>query len=168
MRLPEYDYGQPGGYFITFCTKGKAKLLGEVVGGGVLDAPSVRLSDYGLAMERCIRNVAEQYKTISIPCFVIMPNHVHMIVEIETYEIGSSGTPTPTNQTIPALVSTIKRLTNRMAGESLWQRGYYDHVIRNHDDYLQTWHYIESNPAKWSEDIYYDGKSSMPINLKES
>lgn len=157
LRLPGYDYGQPGGYFITFCTKGKSKILGKVVGGGVLDAPTVRLTKSGLAAETCIQNIIRLYKHVSIPCYVIMPNHIHLLVVLEN---GSSGTPTPTNQTIPALVSAIKRLTNRSAGKPLWQRGYYDHIVRNHDDYLQICSYIESNPAKWTEDKYYTAQES--------
>lgn len=132
-------------------------MLGEVVGGGVLDAPTVRLTKYGLAVENCIQDLTGHYEHISIPCYVIMPNHVHLMVLLEN---GASGTPTPTNQTIPALISTIKRLTNRAAGETLWQRGYYDHIIRNYDDYLQIWNYIESNPAKWPEDKYYTAQES--------
>ncbi len=148
IRLSGYDYSQPGGYFVTFCTKGKAKVLGEVVGGGVLDAPFVRLSDAGAEVERCIRGIAAQYHHIAVPCYVIMPKHVHLMVVVETDGSGSSGTPTPTNQTIPALVSFIKRMTNRAVGWSLWQRGYYDHIIRNEEDYLQICSYIATNPAR--------------------
>ena len=159
IRLPGYDYSQPGGYFITFCTEGRAETLGEVVGGGVLDAPVVKLSEFGVAVKRCIQEVKARYEQLSVPCYVIMPNHVHLMVLVG---LGSSGTPTPTNQTIPALVSSIKRLTNRVAGKSLWQRGYYDHIVRNEDDYLQICSYIESNPARWAEDEYYCGNCSMP------
>ena len=133
--------------------------MGKVVGGGVLDAPVVRLSEKGMAVERCILEINARYEKTAVPCYVIMPNHVRLMVLVDA---GSSGTPTPTNQTVPALVSTIKRLSNRAAGQSLWQRGYYDHIIRNEDDYLQICSYIESNPARWTEDEYYCGNSSMP------
>lgn len=160
MRLHGYDYGQPGGYFITFCTQGRAKILGRVVGGGVLDAPYVQLSEYGAAVDRCIRDAAAQYGCLSIPSYVIMPNHVHMMVVVEACGAGSSGTPTPTNQTIPALISTIKRLSSYVSGSPLWQRGYYDHIVRGHDDYLEICAYIDTNPARWAEDEYYTAQES--------
>ena len=137
---------------MTICTKERAQILGTVVGGGVLDAPCVQLSEFGVIVERRIQAVSEQYDRITIPHYVIMPNHLHMMIVVEE---GSSRTPTPTNQTIPALVSTIKRMTNRDAGVVLWQRGYHDHIIRDENDFLRHWNYIDINPAKWSEDEYY-------------
>lgn len=83
-----------------------------------------------------------------------MPNHVHFIITVAAHG-GSSRTPTPTNAKLPAFVSTWKRFTNKKAGVSLWQRSYYDHVIRNDADCLRAWQYIDDNPAKWAEDEYY-------------
>ena len=72
---------------------------------------------------------------------------------------GASRTPPPTevraNQTIPAFVSTLKRMTNRTAGVQLWQRGYYDHIIRDQLNYDTIWQYIDENPAKWPHDQFY-------------
>ena len=94
------------------------------------------------------------YGDISIDKYVVMPNHVHFIITVAAHG-GSSRTPTPTNAKLPALVSTWKRFTNKKAGVSLWQRSYYDHVIRNDADCLRAWQYIDDNPAKWAEDEYY-------------
>ena len=94
------------------------------------------------------------YEDVSVVEYVVMPNHVHFILRI--YENGgSSRTPTPTNARIPAFLSTWKRLTNRKAHFPIWQRSYYDHVIRNEDDYLRIRQYISDNPAHWAEDEYY-------------
>ena len=72
---------------------------------------------------------------------------------------GGARPPPPTevraNQTIPAFVSTLKRMTNRTAGVQLWQRGYYDHIIRDQLDYDTIWQYIDENPAKWPHDQFY-------------
>ena len=68
---------------------------------------------------------------------------------------GSSRAPTPTNSVIARYVSGLKRLVNREIGYNIWQRGYYDHIIRNEDDYRNTWLYISNNPACWAEDQYY-------------
>lgn len=85
-----------------------------------------------------------------------MPNHIHFVVDIVEGNVsGSSGTPTPTNQKIPFLISTLKRLTNREAKINLWQRNYYEHVIRNEKEYYGILEYIEYNPYNWKKDKYY-------------
>lgn len=63
--------------------------------------------------------------------------------------------PRPTDAVIPKLISSLKRYTNRKAGASLWQGSYYDHIIRDENDYLRVWAYIDQNPARWAEDEYY-------------
>ena len=154
MRLPEYDYGANGAYFVTVCTEGKRCILGHVVGGGVLDAPYTRLSEYGIAAEKTLLEMSAFYKDVAIEKYVIMPNHVRFIISINACG-GPSRTPAPTNARLPAFVSTWKRFTNKQAGFSLWQRNYYDHVIRTEADYLRIWQYIDENPAHWAEDEYY-------------
>lgn len=94
------------------------------------------------------------YDDITIDHYVIMPNHVHFILSI-CGEHGPSRAPAPTNARLPAFLSAWKRLTNRKAGFSLWQRGYYDHIIRNEPDYLRIRQYMEENPVRWTEDEYY-------------
>ena len=99
-------------------------------------------------------SIAKTYNDVSIDKYIIMPNHIHMIVILSPKD-GPSRTPAPTNMRLPFLISTLKRFTNRAAGISLWQRSFYDHVIRNEADYLRIWRYIDTNPAKWAEDEYY-------------
>lgn len=91
------------------------------------------------------------YPFLSVDHYVIMPDHVHLLISVR--ESGASGTPPPTraNETIPRFVSTLKRFTDKSCGEKLWQRSYYDHVIRNDEDYRETWQYLENNPARWAE-----------------
>lgn len=153
-RLPHYDYSAAGAYFITVCTQNRQHTLGHVVGGGVLDAPYVRLSEYGTIAQQTLLEMASFYEDISVDEYVVMPNHVHFILMIHENG-GSSRTPTPTNARIPAFLSTWKRLTNRKANFPIWQRSYYDHVIRNEADYLRIRQYISDNPAHWAEDEYY-------------
>ena len=157
LRLPNYDYSRAGLYFLTLCTNKKAPLFGEVcVGGGALDAPNVELSSCGAVVERWLADCKGNYKNLAILKYVIMPNHVHLIVELRG---GPSGAPAPTqsraNERIPAFVSGMKRMTDRRCGTALWQRGYYDHVIRNDAEFLRVWTYIDTNPAKWAEDEYF-------------
>ena len=170
-RLPHYNYSANGSYFITVCTKEKQSILGHAVGGGVLDAPFVRLSEYGVMVQKTLLEVSAFYGDITLDSHVIMPNHVHFIVSIATEGgpsrtpapthgslpgHGSSRTPTPMNARLPAFLSAWKRLTNKRAGIPLWQRGYYDHIIRCEADYLRIWQYMEENPARWTEDEYYE------------
>ncbi len=86
-----------------------------------------------------------------------MPNHLHILIRIDTGLEGSSGTPTPTNSKIAAYVSTLKRMTNKQIGSNIWQRSYYDHIIRNEEDYINHLQYIDENPRKWliGKDEYY-------------
>ncbi len=115
MRLPEYDYGANGAYFVTVCTEGKRCILGHVVGGGVLDAPYTRLSEYGIAAEKTLLEMSAFYKDVAIEKYVIMPNHVHFIISINACG-GPSRTPAPANARLPAFISTWKRFTNKKAG----------------------------------------------------
>ena len=128
--------------------------MGTAVGGGVLDAPLIQLSKYGQIAEQVLLEMNAFYGDISIDNYVVMPNHIHFILVLRG-ENGPSRTPAPTNARLPAFLSTWKRLTNKAANASLWQRSYYDHIIRNEADYLRVWQYIDQNPARWAEDEYY-------------
>ena len=82
--------------------------------------------------------------------FVIIPDHIHILLAVdETARKGTSRAPSPTNAIIPHFVSTFKRFCHRDVGASIFQRSYYDHVIRNQKDYDEIWQYIENNPLKW-------------------
>ena len=153
-RLTGYDYSANGSYYITVCTKDKQHILGHSVGGGVLDAPYVRLSKYGAMVRDALLEMDTFYDDITINHYVVMPNHIHFILSI-CGEGGPSRTPAPTNARLPAFLSAWKRLTNKKAGFPIWQRGYYDHVIRNEADYLRIWQYMDENPVRWTEDEYY-------------
>ena len=154
IRLQSYDYSAPGAYFVTICTHERKCILSSVaVGDGVLDVPNVRLSPYGEIVAETLREIKKTYSWLSLDHSVIMPNHIHLLLRIEGN--GPSGTPAPTNETLPMLVSTFKRFTNRRCGIQLWQRSYHEHVIRGENDYREIWEYIEANPGKWVEDRYY-------------
>lgn len=143
LRLKSYDYGQNGGYFITVCTKDKAEILCQIVGGDALIAPQVRLTDCRKVVDRYIQSIPGLEK------YCIMPNHVHLLILLD----GPMRASAPT--TVPKLISSFKGLSSKAAGFAIWQRSYYDHIIRNSNDYLFHWQYIEDNPAKWKTDDYY-------------
>ena len=153
-RLRKFNYSESGAYFLTICTQSKEHLLSNVRAGvGVLDGPEIRLTEYGKIVDAQIAEIDRVCADVSIDRYIIMPNHVHLLISI--YVDGPSGTSAPTNARIPALVSVFKRFTNQKCGTSLWQRSYHDHIIRNEADYLKHWQYIDANPARWTEDEYF-------------
>ena len=151
IRLKQYDYAEEGVYFITFCTKNRAPLLSHIVGRGDLTPPQVYLTDIGNTADEMTRNIPKYYPGIYIDCYVIMPNHIHMLIRI-TPENGGVGSPRPT---VMQIVKALKGIITRQLGFSIWQTGFYDHIIRDDGDYQIRFRYIEENPARWPQDEYY-------------
>ena len=141
-RLPNYDYSQSGYYFVTICSKDKKKLFGHIVGDGVYDIPQIRLSPHGMVVDKYIQQMNVQYADIRIDKYVVMPNHIHWIVEVSQPLVcgknlrGSSQAPNPTNATLPKFISLFKRYCNRDIGYNVFQRSFHDHIIRDKEDYL--------------------------------
>ena len=182
IRLPDYDYSAPGAYFVTICTSDRRCILSDiVVGDGVLDDPNVRLLPYGKIVAETLREIEKTYTWLALDRYVIMPNHIHILLRMEdrgpgngrgtapAWETGDgpSRTPAPTNPRLAALISTMKRFTNKRCGAALWQRSYHEHVVRGEEDYRQIWEYIDTNPAKWAEDRYYQVNSEQRTEKKD-
>lgn len=147
-RLPGYDYDAPNAYFITICTQNRRNLLWENV-GAVNDRPqNIRLSGYGKIADNCVKSIPHHYPAISLDQYVIMPNHVHLLLQIQTDESGRSMTA----PTISNVVRMMKGAASKQAGFSLWQKGFYDHIVRGDADYREIWEYIRNNPYRWAED----------------
>ncbi len=158
-RLKEYDYSTPGAYFITICVKDRKQLLSKIiVGDGVLDVPQNILTQYGRIADKHINHMNDFYENISVDKYVIMPNHIHLLIKItETQnQIGTSRTPSPTNSIIAKFISTFKRFCNREFGENIWQRLSNDHIIRGEKDYQKIWEYIDTNVIRWEQDCFYN------------
>ena len=123
------------------------------VGVDVLGDPqNVELLSHGMVADKYIKQMNEFYENLTVDQYVIMPNHIHLILFV--HEDGSPRTSTPTKQTsfVSHFVSTFKRFCNKEYGENIWQRGFYDHVIRGRKDYEEIAKYIYENPVRW----YYD------------
>ena len=145
-RIEGYDYSQDGAYFVTICTQDRKKILSQVVGDDAHIVPK----PYGRIVEKYIRNVNEIEK------YVIMPDHIHMIIRLDNGSMWAS-TPTdikPQHNRISNIVRSIKTLTAKEIGKPIFQRSYYDHVVRNQQDYNEIWEYIENNPRKWITQNY--------------
>ena len=97
-RLKEYDYSTPGAYFITICTKDKKKILSEIVGDGIYDVPHIKLLPCGEIVDKYIQVMNERFEGAAVEKYIIMPNHIHLIIDIEGENGGGmSQAPYPTN-----------------------------------------------------------------------
>lgn len=144
IRLRNYDYSSNGMYFVTICTEHRKTLLSTIVGGDDLGTPKrIILKPYGRITEKYILSIEEAYKSVRIENYIIMPNHIHLLLLIDTYGLPGSSAPT-----ISDVITALKKFTNRDCKQNLWQRGYYDHIIRNQTDFEHHWNYIEYNTLK--------------------
>ena len=160
IRLNHYDYSRAGCYFITMCVKDRHEMLRKIVMDTEppVGANCVRpqLSKYGNIVEKEISVLSETYDTVDVIKYVIMPNHVHMIIEIDgDYGIGVGDGRAQCAPTIPRIIKQFKGSITKQIGFSLWQKSFHDHIIRNEAEYQNIWRYIDENPARWEEDEYY-------------
>lgn len=156
-RLKNYDYSQNGIYFLTVCTKNKECVLGKVVGGGDLDAPQMILSDYGKTVEKYIQSIEDAYSQITVMNYVVMPNHIHLIIMVYSDDniFREVKTKTPANNIISVMISALKKHISKEIGVNIWQRSYHDHIIRNESSFNNIWEYVEYNTARWKKDCFY-------------
>ena len=170
IRLEGYDYSQAGAYFVTLCVKGKHDLFGQVV-GAVVNRPSyVQLTDIGKIIEAEIHLMQMIRKNVVVPKYIIMPNHIHMIVLIgegrrlstengrlstENGRLSTENGRLSTAPTLSEIVRLWKREISKQIGYSIWQKSFHDRIIRSEAEYQKIWQYIDENPALWAEDCYY-------------
>ncbi len=137
-RLQKYDYTRGNTVFVTICVEGRKNLLGKILSPETeTDRPHIELSRIGQTADRYARTIP------GIENYVIMPNHVHMLIR------NAEG------ENISSKIRGWKFMITKEIGTGIWQRSFYDHVIRDEKDYLTKWQYIENNPSKWVIDRYY-------------
>ena len=156
-RLRSYDYATPGAYFITICTHEKRCVFGNIVQGNNVGEAHLVYSPIGEIARKCLLNVAAHYENVKVDNWVIMPNHVHILLQVT-----EGLNPFPTKKfDISNVVGKYKAAVTRAVGNAfmhsgrLWQSSFYDHVVRNDEDYQNIWKYISGNPSKWLEDRFY-------------
>ncbi len=152
-RLKDYDYSKSGAYFITICTHNRENILSNIVGEGLCALPQNNLTPIGKEIEKTLQYINENYNNVSIPKYVIMPNHIHLILVLD----DSGGHRNPPLQNV---IGQLKSYTANKFGGILWQRSFHDHIIRGEKDYKKIWEYIDKNPLKWDLDCFYDTKRS--------
>ena len=160
IRLKGYDYSQAGLYFVTVCTNFKEKILWQDVKGD-----EVILSPIGKAVDECINFIDENYENVVVDKYCIMPNHIHLIIDLGFSESRRGSLPlreleNQNNIELHNVIGRMKSYTTRqykiLSGNTvLWQRNFYDHIIRNDEDYAEKWQYIDENVLKWNLDFDY-------------
>ena len=156
-RLKDFEYNEDGAYFITICTKNRCCILSQIVGTSVADGPQIKLTEYGEIANKYIKQLNDFYDYLSVESYVIMPNHIHILLLLNKNEHGPSRTPVPTvqNSIVSKFISTFKRFCNKEIGENIWQYRSFDHVVRNSEDYNEIQKYIYNNPLRWQYDKLY-------------
>ncbi len=178
IRLKGYDYSKEGLYFITICTHNRLCLFGEIENGEMI------LNDAGWTMEKYWLEIPKHYPNVVLHEHVVMPNHVHGIIEIESnvgvqnleplleplqpvhdHEPLQQHPQNKFQQIIPRSIGSIVRgckigMTKWFRKNTdiyrVWQRNYYEHVIRDEKSYDHISEYIQTNPLQWQDDKYYE------------
>ena len=175
LRIPDFDYSQPGAYYVSIVTQGRRKLFGQIVDGEMV------LNDIGKMVKEVWVAIPEHFPIVELGEFVVMPNHFHGIITImagETQGINvgarhavprpfseKEGFGKPVSGSLSTILRSFKSATTKAfheffghAEESLWQRSFYEHVIRNERDYRAIYEYIVANPMNWEMDDEFNSK----------
>ncbi len=150
-RKPDHDYGGNASYFITMCVINKEKCLSEIVLDNKTNKPIVILTKYGAIIEQQIKWLCEQYEYIRIPNYVIIPNHIHFLIDMFS-ELKNENTKKV--KSMAELMGAFKSTCSKhihLAGKSefTWQRNYFDNIIRSEWMYTNIIKYVEKNPYYW-------------------
>ena len=137
MRLTSFDYAQNSAYFLTICTENRAPVLS--------DAVTLALTSAGECVTKVICSIGRETQGIHVDNYVVMPNHIHILISLIT---------APERPGIPMIVRWFKHETTLCLGKNIWQRSYFDHVVRDKTDYDIKWRYIDNNPPRWEYDRY--------------
>jgi len=140
IRLKDYDYSNEGIYFITICIKERKELLGQIK-----KEENIELSKEGKIVGEAIHKLKEAYSNIEIDEYVIMPNHIHLIIIIN----GKNKI------TISRIIQQFKWGITRKLGFSIFQKLFYEHIIRNEKEYCEIKEYIQNNIINWGKDKYF-------------
>ncbi len=170
LRIPGYDYTQDGAYFVTICAEGKRNLFGRVFD------EKMKTNSLGLMIEKVWKEIPDFYPGVYLDLFVVMPNHLHGIV---CMNVGAApcGRPAPKQAPGPAAIFSLPDIVHRFKSYTtnaarrlfvdddgtplrrLWQRNYYEHVIRNDESLRRIREYIQNNPLRWHLDRENPGKN---------
>ena len=159
-RLKGYNYCTPGAYFITICTHNRKCLFSNIV-GAIQELPENKLTPYGEIVKSIIEDLPQRFN-IEINKYVIMPNHIHLIIVIKNDEQRAiRESPLQWHRSvISKAIGYLKMNASKLihltsTNKKIWQRSYHDHIIRNEIDYKRIWEYIDTNVLRWELDCFY-------------
>ena len=170
IRLDNYNYSRNGAYFVTICTQNKMCIFWDnndkykpiptensnvTPVGTAIGRPyntKIRLSEYGRYVKEALNAINQHYPIIYVDKYVIMPNHIHVILRIDRpCELKVGGRPMAV-PTISTVINQFKGYVSKKSGFHVWQGRFYDRILRNEWEYRGAWQYIENNPAEWEND----------------
>ena len=165
IRLKGVDYSSEGTYYVTVVTYHRNRLFGEVVNEEMV------LNDFGKIADECWRAIPDHFPFVELGAYVVMPNHVHGIIVIRVHDFPSNVGATqwvaptspgtrpkgPKQNSLGAIIGSYKsavsyRIHKELNATGIWQRNYYEHIIRDEKDLQNKTDYINANPSLWDED----------------
>lgn len=167
LRLKDYDYSQAGYYFVTICVQDRKEVLGKIVGNDALVVPS----PIGEKVIDCWNNISKFNENVETDIFCLMPNHIHGIIIIENdnedvefeKKYGFETAERRGRRSLQGIIKDFKSITTRYYNSlvddslknTLWQKSYYERVIRDDKELQGLREYIYNNPLQWELDEYY-------------
>ena len=148
IRLKNYDYSSSGVYFLTICTSERRNYFWANVGATIGRPQDIALSEYGNIVDKAINNIPYVYPALDVDHYVIMPDHIHLLLIVCADECGRPMVA----PTMSRVVQQLKGYITKRIGHSIWQKLFIDHVIRNREDYEEHVKYIYDNPIRWQYD----------------
>ena len=153
--MKSWNYSNNGGYFITICTDKRKHILSKICVGDGFPVP--QLTKKGQIVDDYIKNINLKYSCVTVSEYVVMPNHVHLLLSV--VKDDGRGDPSPTVDTAMGwlkyqITKEINKVRNTK-GEKIFQRSFHDHIVRNYDDYCEIRKYIHDNPIRWKYDKLY-------------
>ena len=157
IRLESECYTQTGYYFITICIKNRLNILGKIYEcrGGYQPSAKIELTKFGRLVEKYLKEIPNVYRNVKIDEYVIMPNHIHLILILESNNEFDIST----------IIGQFKRKVSKEIKCKIGQKLFYDHIIRNDKEYYKIKEYIQINVERWEEDKYWRTADSRPYNI---
>jgi REP element-mobilizing transposase RayT len=163
LRLKDYDYSLPGYYFVTICTYDRACIFGSIIN------TENKLNQHGMIAQKYLLDISSHFESVNMDCFVVMPNHIHFILQINSVGaihelLDNQGIQEKESNRRQMLLPKVvgyykmnvsKQIRLQTPDTKVWQRNYYEHVIRNENELEVHREYIQNNPLKWDQDQYF-------------
>ena len=153
-RMKFFDYSSNGNYFVTICTDKRKQILSSIIDDTVV------LTTYGEIVRNELLNLEKRYSFLKIDKYVIMPNHIHVLLQFQHDENNDSAAashrPTLSDLICELKSKTVIKINKQYTYGKVFQTSFYEHVINNNEDWSNIWDYIDNNPRTWQTDELYN------------